>query len=88
MISTRRRGPAVRATALAAADVDDVLSPRAFTIAGTLRTGADELLVLHKNEIVALDDDTAVAVTRTVQKRFDGEPYIQAEKVAFLPASG
>lgn len=61
------------------ADVNDVVSPTAFTIAGTENAVADELLILHKEGAPNVTEDSAVAVTGTVREGFsiaDAERYV------------
>lgn len=53
------------------AEVNDIISPEAFTIAGTLQTSAEELLIVHDGSVVLGDNSVAVMVTGTVQERFD-----------------
>ncbi len=52
------------------ADVNDIVSPTAFTIAGTENTAVDELLVLHRAGAPNVTEDSAVAVTGTVREGF------------------
>ncbi|QNG55280.1 hypothetical protein H6H00_01205 [Pseudonocardia petroleophila] len=96
-------------TVTVSAEVNDLISTQAFTIAGTLQTGADELLIVGAEPAAAITEDSAVEVTGTVMERFDvpgaeafagtdlddglftdydGEPYIQAETIELLPATG
>ncbi len=61
------------------ADVNEILSPTAFTIAGTENTPVDELLVLHPAEAPDVTEDSAVAVTGTVRQGFsiaDAEAFV------------
>lgn len=54
------------------AEVNEVLSPNAFTIAGTVGSGgADELLVISAPAGTAVTEESVVAVTGTVQEAFD-----------------
>jgi filamentous hemagglutinin family protein len=54
------------------AEVNDVLSPSAFTIAGTAGSGgAEELLVIANDPGVVVDEESAAAVTGTVRQAFD-----------------
>ncbi|TFV57718.1 hypothetical protein E4P41_14115 [Geodermatophilus sp. DF01-2] len=53
------------------ADVNEVLSPTAFTIAGTDDTTVDELLVVGAEESNNLAPDLTVAVEGTVRLAFD-----------------
>lgn len=96
-------------TVTVSAEVNDLISTQAFTIAGTLQTGADELLIVSAGGGPAVTEDSAVEVTGTVLERFDvvgaeefvgadlddglftdrnGEPYIQADTVELIPATG
>jgi hypothetical protein len=52
------------------ADVDEVLTPTAFTIAGTDDTTVEALLVVGATEDTDLSPGTTVAVTGTVQESF------------------
>ena len=52
------------------ADVNDVISPTAFTIAGTENTTVDELLVLHAQGGPTVTPDSAVQVTGPVRQGF------------------
>lgn len=56
---------------LVSADVNEVLSDNAFTIAGTDDTTVDEMLVIGTDANPMLDSDVAVSVTGTVQESFD-----------------
>jgi hypothetical protein len=61
------------------ADVNDVISPTAFTIAGTENTAVDELLVLHRAGAPNVTEDSAVTVTGTVRQGFsiaDAEAFV------------
>lgn len=58
-------------TVTVSAEVNDVISTQAFTIAGTLQTSADELLILAADPGVAITEESAVEVTGTVMERFD-----------------
>lgn len=53
------------------ANVNEIITPEAFTIAGTEDTTVDPLLVLHKNAEPELKPDLTVKVTGTVQVAFD-----------------
>jgi hypothetical protein len=54
------------------AEVNDVLSPNAFTIAGTAGSGgASELLIISAPSGTAVTEESVVAVTGTVQQAFD-----------------
>ena len=53
------------------ADVDEVLDPTAFTIAGTDDTSVDPLLVVGAEESNNLEPDLTVAVEGTVRLAFD-----------------
>lgn len=96
-------------TVTVSAEVNDLISTQAFTIAGTLQTSADELLIVSAAGGPAITEDSAVEVTGTVMERFDvvgaeefvggdldeglfgdynGEPYIQAETIELIPATG
>jgi len=91
------------------AEVNDLVSTQSFTIAGTLDTSAEELLIVSATGGPAVTEDSVVKVIGTVMERFDvagaeefagtdlddglytayeGEPYIQAETVELIPATG
>ncbi|KQO02140.1 hypothetical protein ASF21_16070 [Arthrobacter sp. Leaf234] len=53
------------------ADVNEILSPMSFTIAGTDDTTVDALLVLHDTELPEVTAGLTVGVTGTVQEAFD-----------------
>jgi hypothetical protein len=53
------------------AEVNDVVSPTAFTIAGTAGTTVDELLVLQAAGGPEITEDSVVQVTGTVREGFD-----------------
>lgn len=53
------------------ADVNEVLSDDAFTIAGTDDTSVDEMLVVGADSTSELENDLTVSVTGTVQEDFD-----------------
>lgn len=53
------------------ADVNEVIDPTAFTIAGTDDTTVDELLVVHPENLSEVSPDLTVAVTGTVMEGFD-----------------
>lgn len=54
------------------AEVNEVLSPNAFTIAGTAGSGgADELLIIMGRADTTVTEESVVAVTGTVQEAFD-----------------
>ncbi|MHA6783310.1 hypothetical protein ACVGOW_20305 [Pseudonocardia saturnea] len=58
-------------TVTVSAEVNDLISTQAFTIAGTLQTGADELLIVSAAGAPAVTEESAVKVTGTVMERFD-----------------
>lgn len=58
-------------TATVSADVNEIIDPSAFTIAGTDDTSVDELLVVSATEVSGLQPDLTVAVTGTVHTDFD-----------------
>ncbi|MDN5750955.1 MAG: hypothetical protein L0H64_21015 [Pseudonocardia sp.] len=58
-------------TVTVSAEVNDLISTQAFTIAGTLQTGADELLIVSADAGIPITEDSAVEVTGTVMERFD-----------------
>lgn len=53
------------------ANVNEVISPTAFTIAGTDDTTVDELLVVHPENLPEVSPDLTVGVTGTVMEAFD-----------------
>ncbi|WP_156642309.1 hypothetical protein [Arthrobacter sp. B6] len=53
------------------ANVNEIITPEAFTIAGTEDTTVDPLLVLHKNAEPELKPELTVKVTGTVHTAFD-----------------
>lgn len=53
------------------AEVDNIISNMAFTIAGTEDTTVEPLLIMHKGEVKELQAGLAVAVTGTVKEGFD-----------------
>ncbi|WP_422391886.1 hypothetical protein [Arthrobacter sp. N1] len=53
------------------ADVNEILTPMSFTIAGTDDTTVDALLVLHDTELPEVTPGLTVGVTGTVQEAFD-----------------
>lgn len=53
------------------ADVNEVLSPSSFVIAGTDDTSVDPLLVVGATEVTGLEPALTVAVTGTVSQAFD-----------------
>lgn len=53
------------------ADVNEILSPSSFTIAGTDDTDVEALLVIGAGEVTGLETDLLVGVTGTVQQAFD-----------------
>lgn len=53
------------------ADVNQVVSPSSFIIAGTDDTDVEPLLVISATEVAGLAPDLTVAVTGTVQRAFD-----------------
>jgi hypothetical protein len=52
------------------ADVNEVVSPTAFTIAGTDDTTVEELLILGAEDTTVLEPEMTVAVTGTVHPEF------------------
>ncbi|WP_434995472.1 hypothetical protein [Arthrobacter sp. Ld5] len=53
------------------ADVNEVVDPTAFTIAGTDDTTVDELLIVHPEDLPEVSTELTVAVTGTVKEGFD-----------------
>jgi hypothetical protein len=53
------------------ADVNEILTPMSFTIAGTDDTTVEALLVLHDTELPEVTPGLTVGVTGTVQEAFD-----------------
>ncbi|WP_337061066.1 hypothetical protein [Kineococcus sp. G2] len=53
------------------AEVDSVVSPNAFVIAGTEDTTVDPMLVVGATEVSGLSEGTLVEVTGTVHEAFD-----------------
>lgn len=53
------------------AEVNEVATDYAFTIAGTEDTGVEPLLIVHAGEMTAPEPGTAVSVTGTVRDAFD-----------------
>lgn len=53
------------------ADVNEILTPKSFTIAGTDDTTVEALLVLHDTELPEVTPGLTVGVTGTVQEAFD-----------------
>lgn len=54
------------------AEVNEVLSPNSFTIAGTAGSGgAGELLIISNDPGVLVEEENAAAVTGTVRQAFD-----------------
>lgn len=60
------------------ANVNQVISPMAFTIAGTGDTEVSEMLVVSSNENSELQPDLAVQVTGTVRQAFE-VPAVEEE---------
>jgi hypothetical protein len=58
-------------TVTVSAEVNEIISDRAFTIAGTENTGAEPLLVIAGQPGMQVTQDSAVAVTGTVKQSFD-----------------
>lgn len=58
-------------TVTVSADVNEVISPESFVIAGTDDTSVDPLLVVGATEVTGLAPDLTVAVTGTVHTAFD-----------------
>jgi hypothetical protein len=58
-------------TVTVSADVNEIISPAAFTIAGTNDTTVEALLIVHDKELSELSNGQAVAVTGTVHESFD-----------------
>lgn len=65
-------------TVTVSADVSEIVSERAFTIAGTENTGTQPLLVVSSTGAPQVNEDSAVAVTGTVRKAFD-LPAVESE---------
>ncbi|WP_159617242.1 hypothetical protein [Arthrobacter zhaoguopingii] len=53
------------------AEVNEIVSPMAFTIAGTDDTTVDELLIVHDEELPDVDPGQVVQVTGRVHEAFD-----------------
>ncbi|GAA1347091.1 hypothetical protein [Arthrobacter roseus] len=53
------------------ADVNEILTPMSFTIAGTDDTTVEALLVVHDTELPEVTSGLTVGVTGTVQEAFD-----------------
>lgn len=53
------------------ADVNEVIDPTAFTIAGTDDTTVDELLIVHPENLPEVSPELTVAVTGEVREAFD-----------------
>lgn len=53
------------------ANVNEVVSPTSFTIAGTEATDVDPLLIVSPTKVDGLQEGTAVQVTGTVHQAFD-----------------
>jgi hypothetical protein len=53
------------------AQVNEIITPMSFTIAGTDDTTVEALLIIHQGEVTELADDLTVAVTGTVKEAFD-----------------
>ncbi|MFC3300629.1 hypothetical protein FJV46_06655 [Arthrobacter agilis] len=53
------------------ADVNEVIDPTAFTIAGSDDTTVDELLIVHPENLPEVSPELTVAVTGTVKEDFD-----------------
>lgn len=58
-------------TVTVSANVNEIITPEAFTIAGTEDTTVDPLLVLHKDAEPELKPELTVKVTGTVHVAFD-----------------
>jgi hypothetical protein len=58
-------------TVTVSADVNEILGPQAFTIAGTENTDAEPLLVIANQPDQLVQPDSALAVTGTVRQAFD-----------------
>ncbi|MHA7284300.1 hypothetical protein [Arthrobacter sp. TMS2-4] len=52
------------------ADVNEVIDPTAFTIAGTDDTTVDELLIVHPEDLPEVSTEATVVVTGTVKEGF------------------
>lgn len=53
------------------ADINEIISPTSFTIAGTDDTTVEPLLIVHDGTLQELAPDLTVAVTGTVHRTFD-----------------
>ena len=53
------------------ANVNEVVTPMSFTIAGTDETTVDPLLIVHDGTMTELSEGTDVEVTGTYQEAFD-----------------
>lgn len=53
------------------AQVNEIVTDSAFTIAGTEDTGVEPLLIVHAGDVAALEQGSAVSVTGTVRDAFD-----------------
>lgn len=60
------------------ADVNEILSPMSFTIAGTEDTSVESLLIVSASEMNDLESGLAVEVTGTVHEAFD-LPTVESE---------
>jgi hypothetical protein len=58
-------------TVKVSADVNEIIEPASFTIAGTDDTTVEPLLIVHDKKLPELSAGLAVAVTGTVQASFD-----------------
>lgn len=58
-------------TVTVSAEVNEVISPSSFTIAGTDETTVEALLVVHDTQLSELQPELTVKVTGTVHKAFD-----------------
>jgi hypothetical protein len=60
-----------RQSVTVSAEVNEIISPSSFTIAGTDETTVEALLVVHDKQLSELQPELTVKVTGTVHKAFD-----------------
>lgn len=83
------------------AEVNEIISPNAFTIAGTDDTTVEELLIVHNLDAAEVEQGLTVAVTGTVEEAFvitdfedeygvdlDDELYADWEQQRYIDATG
>ncbi len=82
------------------AEVNEIISPNAFTIAGTDDTTVEELLIVHNLDAAEIEQGLTVAVTGTVGEAFvltevedefgvdlDDGPYADYEEERYIDAT-